>query len=299
MVHVTPAVRAALDAGVPVVGLESSVLAQGLPSPANREAESRMRNAVIAHGAVPATAAVVRGRVTAGLEGDDLERFLRRHGVAKLSARDLPVAMASNADGATTVAATLAICRAVGIRVMATGGIGGVHREPAFDESADLLELSRTPMVVVCSGAKAILDLPATLERLETLGVLVLAYGTDEFPGFLMTRTGLRVNTRVDSPREVARVALASWRLERPGAVLVVQPPPALAALESGIVHRAVERALETARDAGVRGPRVTPHLLTALEHETGGRSLTTNLALLQANAGLAAEIAVALAVTK
>ncbi len=295
-VHLAPAVREALDAGRAVVALESSVLAQGLPSPANREAEQRMRAAVSGRGAVPAITAVVRGRVTAGLEGEDLERFLRRDGIAKVSARELAVAMASNADGATTVAGSLAICAAVGIPVMATGGIGGVHREPAYDESADLLELARSPVVVVCSGAKSMLDLPATLERLETLGVLVLAYRTDEFPGFLTARTGLNVPTRVDSAREVARVARAARKLARPGAILVVQPPPALAALDSGIVRRAVDRALEAVRESGMRGSAVTPQLLNAVEHETGGRSLTTNVALLEANAGLAAEIAVALA---
>jgi pseudouridine-5'-phosphate glycosidase len=295
-VHLSPSVREALDAGRPVVALESSVLAQGLPVPANREAADRMRRAVSSQGATQAVTAVVRGRATAGLEAEDLERFLRRDGIAKVTARDLPVAMASNADGATTVAATLAICNATGIPVMATGGIGGVHREPEYDESADLIELSRSPVVVVCSGAKSILDLPATVERLETLGVLVLAYGCDEFPGFLTSRTGLPVAARVDSARDVARVARQARRIGRPGAILVVQPPPANAAIDSGIIARAVKRAIETAKREEIRGPAVTPYLLRAVEHETGGRSLTTNLALLEANAALAAEIAVSLA---
>jgi pseudouridine-5'-phosphate glycosidase len=295
-IHLSPAVREALDAGRPVVGLESSVLAQGLPAPANREAADRMRAAVSGKGATPAVTAVVRGRTTAGLEGEDLERFLRRDGIAKVSARDLPVAMASNADGATTVAATLAICVAAEIQVMATGGIGGVHHEPAFDESPDLIELSRSPVVVVCSGAKSILDLPATVERLETLGILVLAYGTDEFPGFLTSRTGLPVAARVESARDVARVARQAWRLGRPGAILVVQPPPKAAAIDSGIIARAVKRALVAMKEEEIRGAAVTPFLLRAVEHETGGRSLTTNVALLEANSALAAEIAVALA---
>jgi len=291
-----PTVAVARAAGRPLVALESSVLAQGLPAPANREADRRMRAAVAARGAVPAVTAVVRGVPTLGLEGEALERFLARDGVAKVSARDLPVTMAQGRDGATTVAAALVLAARGGLDVFATGGIGGVHREAPFDESADLAELARTSVVTVCAGAKSILDLPATLERLETLGVTVVGYGTDEFPGFFTARTGLPVPARVDTPAAVARILRAARALGRPGGVLVVQPPPASAALDPTLVASAVTEALATAATAGVRGPAVTPHLLAAVERATGGRSLAANLALLEANAALAAEIAVALA---
>lgn len=293
--HLSGEVRAARRSGRAIVALESSVLAQGLPIPANREAERRMRSAVERAGAVPAVTAVVRGRLVAGLEAEELERFLLRDGVRKVSARDLPVAMAAEADGATTVAATLAICGAAGLPVFATGGIGGVHREPAFDESADLVELARTPVITVCAGAKSILDLPATLERLETLGVTVLGFGTDEFPGFFTVGTGLRVPARVDHESEIVAIARAAHRLGRRSAILVVQPPPAAFALPTSLVEQAVEASLAAARESGVRGAAVTPYLLAAVERATEGRSLQTNLALLESNAALAGRIAVQL----
>lgn len=289
-------VAAALRDRRPVVALESSVLAQGLPIPANREAARRMTDAIRERGAVPATSAVVRGQPVLGLEGDDLRRFLARDGVRKVSARDIASAMASRLDGATTVAATLLLARLGGVRVFATGGIGGVHREAAFDESADLAELARTPVVVVCAGAKSILDLPATMERLETLGVTVVGYRTDELPGFFTVSTGLPVPARADEAAEIAALFAAERALGRPGALLVVQAPPESAALPREIVDDAVARALEEARRSDVRGGAVTPFLLAAMERETGGRSLAANLALLEANAALAAEIATALA---
>ena len=294
--RLTSTVDDALRAGRPIVALESSVLAQGLPIPANAEADRRTRGAVEAGGAVPAVAAVVRGQPGFGLEGEDLRRFLARDGVRKVSARDLAIAIAQGGDGATTVAATLALCTLAGIEVFATGGIGGVHREPPFDESADLVELSRSPVIVVCAGAKSILDLPATLERLDTLGVAVVGYRTSRLPGFFTSDTGLALPARVDSAEEVARVWLAQRALGRPGALLVTQPPPADEALPSEVVERAISRALDEARASGVRGAAVTPFLLAAVERETQGRSLRTNLALLEANARLAAEIAVAVA---
>ncbi len=277
-----------------VVALESSVLAQGLPVPANREADRRMRAAVEAHGAVPAVVAVVSGQATIGLEGNDLERFLQCDGVHKVSARDLGWAAARRLDGATTVAATLALCTAAGLDVFATGGIGGVHREPAFDESADLLELARSPVITICAGAKSILDLPATLERLETFGVAVIGFGTDEFPGFYSATTGLRLTASTDDPADIARAFRAHRRLGRPGALLVVQPPPPEAALDQAMVDDAVECALRDARAAGVTGGAVTPFLLAAIGRETHGASLQANLALLESNAALAARIAVA-----
>lgn len=287
---------AAREAGLPLVALESSVLAQGLPIPANREADRRMCAAVRSKGAVPAVTAMVRGALTVGLDGEDLERFLRREGIDKVSARDLPVMAVQKRDGATTVAATLACCVAAGLDVLATGGIGGVHREPAFDESADLAELGRSSVVVVCAGAKSILDLPATLERLESLGVTVLGYRTNEFPGFFTSGTGLGVPFRVDSAGEVAAVLRASRALGRRSAVLVVQPVPAAHALDAELVERVVHAALVSAREARVRGAAVTPFLLSVVERATGGSSLLANLALLEQNAALGAEVAVALA---
>jgi len=274
------------------------VLAQGLPAPANREAHRRMCAGVRGAGAVPAVTATVGGRAIVGLDGADLERFLAA-GATKVSARDLAWAIASGADGSTTVAGALAIVTAAGLDVFATGGIGGVHRTAhpgaPLDESADLLELARSSAVVVCAGAKSILDLPATLERLESYGVTVVGYRTHEFPGFLTETTGLTVAATADSPRDVARAFLAGRALGRPSALLVVQPPPVAAALDAGMVEDAVRAALEAATSAGVRGGAVTPFLLGAVERATGGRSVETNLALLEANARLAAEIAVAI----
>jgi pseudouridine-5'-phosphate glycosidase len=295
LLRILPDVSAALASGAPVVALESSVIAQGLPIPGNREAVERMTRAIERRRATPAITAVVRGTPTLGLTRDELERFLRRDGVRKVSARDLGAAVAQRADGATTVAATLALASLGGVRVFATGGIGGVHREPAFDESADLAELARTPMIVVCAGAKSILDLPATLERLETLGVPVIGYRTLEMPGFFTAETGLRLTIRAESVDEIARMYAAHRALGRQSALLVVQPLPLELALPRDRVERAVANAVAQAKAEGIRGAAMTPALLAAVERETNGRSLVTNLELLERNAALAAEIAVAL----
>ncbi len=291
----TAVVAAALERGGAVVALESSVLAQGLLPPFNREAADRMMRAVEAAGATPAVTAIVRGEPWFGLEHEALERFLARDGVRKVSARDLGIAMADGADGATTVAATLAMCTLGGVEVFATGGIGGVHRDAPFDESADLVELARTPVSVTCAGAKSILDLPATLERLETLGVPVVGYGTDELPGFFSVTTGLRLTARLDTPQAIARAWRAHRALGRTSAMLVVQPPPAEHAVPVDIVERATMAALEAARTAGIRGAAVTPFLLADIQQRTAGRSVQANLALLENNARLAGQIAAAL----
>lgn len=254
-----------------------------------------MVRAVSSQGAVPAITAVVRGVATAGLDDAELERFLRREGIGKVSARDLPMAMARGTDGATTVAAAIAIAALAGIDVFATGGIGGVHRAAngvTYDESADLVELARTPTLVVSAGAKSILDVPATLERLETLGVPLVGYRTGEMPGFFTAETGLPLSTRADNVKEVAAIWRAHRELGRRTAMLVVQPPPADVALPRRVVDDAVEGAMQAAHSEGIRGGALTPFLLTAVERETGGRSLGANLALLEANAMLAAEIA-------
>ena len=297
-VRVLRSIADALASSHPVVVLESSVLAQGLPIPANRAAAERMVGAVERAGALPAITAVVKGVATLGLETDELERFLARDGVRKVASRDLAVAMAQKADGATTVSASLCIAGAMKTQVFATGGIGGVHRNAPFDESGDLVELARTPMVVVCAGAKSILDLPATLERLETLGVAVIGYRTDELPGFFTRTTGMKLTARADSVEEIADMYRASLSLGRRQATLVVQPPPEAVALPQQLVDDAVSRALDEAHRRGIRGPQTTPFLLGAVLDATEGRSLSANLGLLEENARLAGEIAVVLSST-
>ena len=301
-IRVLPHIRRALDAGAPVVALESSVLAQGLPAPANADAARRMLSAVEQAGATPGITAVVCGEPTIGLEQSELQRFLGG-GVQKISSRDLGTAIARRADGATTVAAAIAIASASGIRTFATGGIGGVHREVSAsratwvrDESADLMELARTPMVVVSAGAKSILDLPGTWERLESLGVPVIGFGTNEFPGFYTAKTGIRLQVTVDSASQVARIAFAHFGLGRRQSILVVQPPPVSVALEATLVERAVAAALDRAGREGIKGGEVTPFLLAEVSRQTGGKSLEANLALLEANSRLAGEIAGCLA---
>ena len=286
--RILPEVQQALDTGGPVVALESSVFAQGLPVPHNRDAAERMLGAVRRQGAVPAITAVANGVPTIGLESDELERFLERDGVRKVSARDVPLAVAQRADGATTVAASLMLASATTIAVFATGGIGGVHRDAPFDESADLVELARTPMLVVCAGAKSILDLPATWERLETLGVPVIGYQTDEFPGFFTAETGIRLGATATTIEEIVSMFRTHRALGRSQAVLVVQPPPAAHALPRARVEAAVDEAQRDARQNGIRGTAVTPFLLAAVTRLTDGSSLTANVALLEQNAALA-----------
>ncbi len=296
MVRVGEEVADALAAGRPVVALESSVFAQGLPVPANREACERMVEAIVSHGATPAVTAVVGGRLVVGLADAEVERFLRREGIVKVGARDLAAAATLGVDGATTVSASLVLAERAGIAVFATGGIGGVHRGDALDESADLIELSRVSVICVCAGAKAILDLRATAERLETLSVAVLGFRTDWFPEFYCAGTTIPVSWKVGSPDQIARVYARHVSLGMPGAVLVVNPPPEAFRLDKAVVDRAVDAALAQVRRAGIAGRGVTPALLESVERETSGASLQTNIALLESNAALAARIAVALA---
>lgn len=291
----TVVIEAAFARGGAVVALESSVLAQGLLPPHNRDAAERMLAAVEAAGATPAITSIVKGVPSFGLDPADLERFLARDGVRKVSSRDLGIAIAQHADGATTVAGTLAMCLLAGIEVFATGGIGGVHRDAPFDESADLVALSHTPVIVVCAGAKSILDLPATLERLETLGVPVVGYRTRELPGFFSMNTGLALTASLDTPDQIAAAWLAHRAVGGRSAMLVVQPPPADSALPAELVNDATASALAAARAAGVRGAAVTPFLLADIQTRTQGQSVVANLALLENNATLAGRIAVAL----
>jgi pseudouridine-5'-phosphate glycosidase len=297
VVRTLPAVASAIAEGRAVVALESSVFAQGLPIPANRTAARSMVDAIESRGAVAAIAAVVRGIPTAGLTAEELERFLARDGIEKVSARDLALAVARAADGATTVAAAIALSTLAGIEVFATGGIGGVHRAPPYDESADLVELARTPIIVVCSGAKAILDLRATAERLDSLGVPVIGYRTSELPAFYGAETGIAV-PRVEEVGEIVAAYKAQRALGRRTALLIVQPPPASFALPGSVVERAVVEGVRECTRAGVQGSAVTPFLLAYVDKATSGRAREVNLALLEQNAALAASIAVALART-
>ena len=295
-IRCTDDVQAALTRGGAVVALESSVLAQGLLPPFNGEAADRMCRAVTAAGATPAITAIDRGVPVLGLSPETLTRFLARDGVRKVSARDLGMAIADGADGATTVAATLALCALSGLEVFATGGIGGVHRDAPFDESADLSQLARTPAIVVCAGAKSILDLPATLERLETLGVPVVGYRTSELPGFFTTGTGLMLSAVAEDVTAIVRAWRAHRALGLPGAMVVVQPPPRDYALLPELVEDATAAALHAAAEQGIRGAAVTPFLLAEVQRRTSGASVQANLALLANNASLAGQIAVALA---
>ena len=292
-------VGAALADGRPVVALESTILCHGLPFPASLETHLAAEAAIRAAGAVPALVAVVDGVPRAGFEGEGAEALARAGSrVRKATTRDLGFLAARRESGATTVAATMAIAAAAGIRVFATGGIGGVHRGAAetFDVSADLLELGRTRVAVVAAGAKAVLDLPKTLEALETLGVPVVGFGTSELPAFWVRGSGLPLEVRCDEPAGVARLLQAHWRWPSSGGVLVANPCPADAALPGEAVDGAIERSLAAAKEKGVSGKAVTPFLLARLAEETGGRTLAANRALVVSNASVAARIAVALA---
>jgi pseudouridine-5'-phosphate glycosidase len=288
----TREVSEALDEGRPVVALESTLIAHGLPRPENIEIARLIEGTVREEGAVPATLAIVDGMVRIGLDGEALEA-IAADGVAKCSARDLPVVMARRETGATTVAATATLAVRAGIGVFATGGLGGVHREAreSWDESADLTTLGQTPITVVCAGVKSILDVEATLERLETLNVTLLGYQTDRFPGFYLADSGFPVPWRVDSPAEVADVAHARAELGL-GAIVVAQPIDE--ELDAELHDRVLREGLEAAAREGVRGKDVTPFLLDRFHRETGGASLEANVRLVLRNAELAARIAVA-----
>lgn len=291
-------VEKALEEGRAVVALESTILCHGLPFPSSLETHLAAEEAIRGAGAVPALVAVVDGVPRAGFSSGGAEALARAGtAVRKATTRDLGLLAARGESGATTVAATMAIAAAAGIRVFATGGIGGVHRGAAetFDVSADLLELARTRVAVVAAGAKAVLDLPKTLEALETLGVPVVGFRTSELPAFWVRGSGLELEVRCDDPAEVVRLLLSHWTWPSSGGVLVANPIPADAALSRESVDGAIQRCLEAARVQGVAGKAVTPFLLARLAEETGGRTLAANRALVVSNAGVAARIAVAL----
>jgi pseudouridine-5'-phosphate glycosidase len=291
VIRIAAEVEAALATGQAVVGLETTLVAHGLPEgeglAAGLEAERRVRE----RDAVPATVGVLDGALRIGLEERELERFAT--GARKVSTRDLGAAVAQRAVGATTAGATLAACRAAGIRFVATGGLGGVHRGAGFDESADLVALAHAPLAVVCSGVKSILDVGATLERLETLGVPVVGYGCDEFPGFYLRSTGEPVSARVDTPAEAAKLVATHWALGGAG-VLLAQAVLEKVALSAEEFDRALAAAERQAAAAGVRGAAVTPFLLARLEALSSGATLRTNIGLIVHNARTAARIATA-----
>ncbi|MEN8145039.1 MAG: pseudouridine-5'-phosphate glycosidase [Gemmatimonadota bacterium] len=297
-IRVADEIVAALEAKAPVVALESTLIAHGLPHPAGVETAAAAEAEIRRAGAVPATIAVLDGEIRVGLSATEIERIATAGDVAKLSRRDLPAAVASGGDGATTVAATMLIAERAGIEVFATGGIGGVHRggEASLDVSADLHELGQTSVAVVCAGVKSILDIGRTLEVLETLGVPVIGFGTDSFPAFYTRDSGFDVDRRVDDIAELARLIRVKWDLGLDGAVLVANPISALYELEFEDAEAAIGSALSEAHAAGISGSRVTPFVLGRMAELTSGNSLKANVELILSNARLAAALAVALA---
>ena len=296
MLHIAPEIAQALADGAPIAALESALITHGFAPPANLEIARRMETVVREEGALPATIAVLDGEPRVGLSGGALARLASDRAARKISLRDLPLALAQTASGGATVAATIHLAHRAGIRVFATGGIGGVHRGHPDDVSADLPALASIPIVVVCAGAKAILDLPRTLEYLETHGVPVIGYGVDEFPAFYSRRSGLRADARVETPGEVARIAQARAELALPVALLVCIPVPEADELPAAEAEAAIAQAVEEAEAAGVSGKALTPFLLARLVELTGGRARRANEALLLNNARVAAHIAHALA---
>lgn len=282
----------ALNSRTPIVALESTVITHGLPQPQNLTLALEMEAEVRTHGASPATIAVLDGRIHIGLTEVELKRLAGEMNVRKISRRDFATAILKKESGGTTVAGTLFAAHQVGIKVFATGGIGGVHEVETFDISPDLLALSETPMIVVCAGAKAILDLPATLEYLETVGVPVVGYQTSEFPAFYSRQSGLPVSARVDNPEEVVDFARAHWEIGMHSAILVCQPLPVSDAIPHEKIDAAIRQARKEVRLKNIRGQEVTPFLLQRLLELTDGASLRANIALLLNNARLAALIA-------
>lgn len=295
---ISPEVMKALDNGAPVVALESTIISHGMPYPQNVETALRTEEIIRENGATPATIAILGGRLKAGLSKDEIEYLGKRGpGMAKASRRDLPVLIARGEDGATTVTTTMIIAHMAGVAVFATGGIGGVHRgaEITMDISADLEELAQTPVMVVCAGAKAILDLGLTLEYLETKGVPVIGYGTEELPAFYTTRSGHKVDYRIDTPAELAAAFSAQRKIGLKGGMLVTNPIPQEYAMDADVINAAIDKAVAESVEKGVAGKDVTPFLLSKVKELTGGDSLESNIQLAFNNARLAAKTAVEL----
>jgi len=293
---VAPEVKKAIEEGKPVVALESTIISHGMPYPKNVETALNVEKVIRDNGAVPATIAIIGGRLKAGLSKEEIE-YLGKTGqkVTKVSRRDLPVIVSKKMDGATTVATTMIIAAMAGIKVFATGGIGGVHRgaETTMDISADLEELAQTPVLVVCAGAKAILDLGLTLEYLETKGVPVIGYGTEELPAFYTRKSGFKVDYRLDTPKEVAAAFVAKKELGMAGGMLLTNPIPEQYAMDDKVINDAIDQAIKESVEQGVKGKATTPFLLARVVELTGGDSLESNIQLVYNNAKVAAQTAV------
>ena len=296
LVEVSPRVSAALAAGEPVVALESTIISHGLPRPGNHAAARRFEEILEDQNVTPATIALIDGVPKVGLEAKDLERIAFDESAVKVGSRDIAIAMARKVTGGTTVAATSVLAARAGLRVFATGGLGGVHRGAGetFDESADLTVLSRTPITVVSAGVKSILDIPATLERLETLSVAVVGYRTSRFPAFWLSDSGYDLDWRVDSAAEIADIMAARDAFGEPSALLVANPLPAALQLDPGVLDSAMAEALALANEQGIRGKAVSPFLLDRIQQVTGGVSVDVNLNIARGNIELAGQIATA-----
>lgn len=292
-----PEVLKALNEGAPVVALESTIISHGMPYPLNVETAVKVENIIRENGAIPATIAILNGKLKVGLTSEEIEYLGKAKNVVKASRRDLPFIVSNNLDGATTVAATMIIAELAGIKVFATGGIGGVHRgaQETFDISADLQELAHTNVAVVCAGAKSILDIGLTLEYLETQGVPVIGYGTDELPAFYTRKSGYSVDYKVDSPEKIASVLKVKWDLALDGGVVIANPIPEEYAMDYDTITNAINDAIKEAEEKGIKGKESTPFLLAKVKDITAGKSLDSNIQLVFNNALLGAKVAVEL----
>ncbi len=292
--EINPEVKKAVEEGRPVVALESTIISHGMPYPQNVQTAIRVEEIVRENGAVPATIAILKGKLKVGLTEDEIEYLGKTKGVVKTSRRDIPFIVAKGLDGATTVASTMILASMAGIKIFATGGIGGVHRgaQETFDISADLEELANTNVAVVCAGAKSILDLGLTLEYLETHGVPVVGFGTDELPAFYTSKSGFGVDYRVDTPVQLAAALKAKWDLNLKGGVVIANPIPKEFEMDPAVINNAIETALREAEEKGIRGKESTPFLLAKVKELTEGASLDSNIQLVFNNAKVAAQIA-------
>jgi len=297
LLHISKEVRSALISNQPVVAFESAVITHGLPHPINFELAQELENIANKHGVTPATIALINGVIRVGILKEELFELSKAKEVHKISKKDITIATVNKWSGGTTVAATLLICRMAGIQVFATGGIGGVHRNTQFDISNDLKVLAEVPVITVCSGAKSILDLPATIEYLETMGIPVLGYQTNEFPAFFSRESGLNVTLRVETPAEIADVFINQIRLGFQNALLITNPIPESQELKKSTIDGFIQEALADAKNDNIHGAETTPYLLDKVSKKSSGKSLTANLALLKNNALLACQIAVELSV--
>jgi pseudouridine-5'-phosphate glycosidase len=290
-----PEVQHALDHNLPIVALESTIISHGMPWPQNAATAKAVEAVVREHGAIPATIAIRDGKCLVGLSDEDIDFFGQTQGVWKVSLRDMPFVIAQKLPGATTVAATMRIASMAGIKIFATGGIGGVHRgaENTMDISADLTEMGNTNVAIVAAGVKSILDIGLTLEYMETLGIPVVTYGQDEFPSFYSSKSGFKSPLRLDTPKEMADLLKAKWGLEINGSVLIANPVPAAFEMEQGLIERHILNALAAAEQQHIKGKEVTPFILKFISENTQGESLEANIALIKNNAKVAAEMAV------